>query len=95
MLLDVVSFKINTGEALSISIFPWVPNVGVVKVPVRVIFLNPVISLFESTTTPFDVDTVPAVTPSKTFNSAAVDVIPSKAVLNSVDVTPVSYNSLA
>ena len=85
---------------LDIVISPWFVNPSVVilaasNVPVRVIFLKLAISLFESTTIAFDADTVPAVTPSNLFNSAAVDVIPSKAVLNSVDVTPVSYNSLA
>ena len=50
--------------------------------PVRVTFLNPVISLFESTTTAFDADTVPAEGPSKTFNSAAVVVTAVESISN-------------
>ena len=43
--------------------------------PVVVKFLKPVISLFESTITAKEAETVPAVIPSTKFNSAAVDVI--------------------
>ena len=43
--------------------------------PVSVIFLKLAISLLLSTTTPRLAATVPAVTPSRTFNSAGVEVI--------------------
>ena len=68
-----------------------------VRSPVILRFLNPDISLFESTITAKDADTVPAVIPSNKFNSAAVDVTPS-SIFNSavVDVTPSKmFNSAA
>ena len=68
-----------------------------VRSPVILKFLNPDISLFESTITAKDADTVPAVIPSTKFNSAAVEVTPSK-IFNSaaVEVTPSKiFNSAA
>jgi len=47
-------------------------NVAASSSPVKVTFLNDPISLSESTTTPKLADTVPAVTPSNTFNSSGV-----------------------
>ena len=42
--------------------------------PVSVTFLNDPMSLFESTTTAKEAETVPPVTPSNKFNSVAVEV---------------------
>ena len=49
-----------------------------VRSPEIVKFLRPVKSLLESTITAFDALTVPAVIPSTKFNSAAVEVTPSR-----------------
>ncbi len=76
----------------SISIFPETSKVAVSNSPVKVIFLKPVTSLLESTTTPLEATTVPAVEPSNKFSSAAVEVIPSNAefISAAVAVTNVS-----
>ena len=58
----------------SMSASPDMSNVAASSSPVSVTFLNPDISLLESTITANEADTVPAVMPSTKFNSAAVDV---------------------
>ena len=67
--------SISTASRLvvpSISALPDMSKVAASNSPVSVTFLNDPISLLESTTTPRLADTVPAVTASNTFNSAAV-----------------------
>ena len=58
----------------------------VVKFPVAVILLNPLISLFWSTTTALEPLTVPEVTLCNTLSSAALDVTRSPASFNPEDV---------
>ena len=57
----------------SISTSPEKSPVAASNSPVKVTFLKPDISLFESTITANEADIVPAVIPSTKFNSAAVD----------------------
>ena len=57
----------------SMSAFPLTSSVAESSSPVKVTFLNPVMSLFESTITANEAEIVPAVIPSTKFNSAAVE----------------------
>ena len=86
----------------SISASPLISNVAASNSPLIVIFLPPVISLFESViiallaiTVPFVIPSIRfisvalAVTPSKMFNSAAVLVTPSRILSSAaVEVKP-------
>jgi len=58
----------------SISASPLISSDPASNSPVKVTFLNPDISLFESAITANEADTVPAVIPSNKFNSVAVEV---------------------
>ena len=59
----------------SISALPDMSRLPASSSPVKVTFLNEPMSLLLSTTTPRLADTVPAVTLSRTFSSAGVEVI--------------------
>jgi len=91
------------------SASPLISNVAASNSPLIVIFLPPVMSLFESViiallaiTVPFVIPSIKlisvalAVTPSKIFSSAAVLVTPSRIFSSAaVDVTPSSMLSSA
>ena len=75
----------------SISASPLISSVAASSSPVKVTFLNPVISLFESAITASEADTVPAVIPSNKFNSVAVEVTATSSfILGDVKVLFVS-----
>ena len=69
------------------SASPEISKVAASNSPVNVTFLKLAISLLLSTTTTFEAATVPAVTPSLTFSSAAVAVIEVPPICNVVALT--------
>ena len=80
--VTVVPFidKASVSNVPSISAFPDISRVAASNSPVIVIFLPPVMSMLESATNALDAITVPAVTPSVTFSSAALEVIAANFV---------------